>query len=943
MNSVSLFVSKHLKLIEDEHNEELNEKTKCRDQFSTSELLKKGICINKLRIINLKTGLYGRYIITFTSTSNNALASHCFTAGDILGVYHNKDRELIVSGVVTSITEANISVAIDENCDTLSQDETNYCLIKLSNDVTYRRLKNALNILNRYPTNNRASNLIAVLFGKTLSEPLCTPRLEEIKFVNKQLNDSQRESVMFALRQKEVAIIHGPPGTGKTTTLVEYVVQEILRNLRVLVCAPSNVAVDNLVEKLVENNVKNVLRLGHPARALPSSQKVSLDAVLAASDDYRLIDDIRREIDGLRKNTGAFGVRTEIKQLIKELKRREKKALSESLFKSKAIVSTLTTAASDGVLKNLLRSDCPENQFDVVVIDECSQAIEASCWIVLTFAPKCVLAGDHKQLPPTIVSEKAAKEGLEVTLMERLLDLHPQENIMRMLTIQYRMNEKIMQWSSSRFYDDKLVAHESNANSTLSDIVGSVNISPILLIDTTGCFMYELEVDDEHSKGNEGEANLVTLYIQSLIDLGVDSSTIGVITPYNLQVEMIRNRLSEKYPNLEIKSVDGFQGREKEVIILSLVRSNDRREVGFLSEYRRINVAVTRAKRHVAIICDSETVCHDSNLNSLVEYASAVGEVRSAHEYESKMKQFDDFARPEQVKCKTAKPTKRNRDNTNRTTVKPSKTTAEHKQQISEDELKRRENIKQKYLKIVSNFVNSVDTRYSFPKNLSSFERRFVHEISEQFDLCHVSKGENKDRIIEIWKPTDCECTPQSTCSSTEEVVTPKPCISLEEDEIDEKLSIKKEAENISKTSQKKTKPKQKVKAMKENGNVKVKNLSEQLKTTDEENIDELIATVKKMDSVCSFENCKSKVSVLGLNCQFCKRRFCLSHSMPEIHGCGDDVRALARSVARKEGKLYPGTGVPTKKCDSVRHAQLQRLLNKKVDELSDKRKPKRK
>lgn len=190
--------------------------------------------------------------------------------------------------------------------------------------------------------------------------------------------------------------------------------------------------------------------------------------------------------------------------------------------------------------------------------------MEASCWIPMTLAPKCVLAGDHLQLPPTIISQKAAKAGLSLTLMERLLASHDAHGEMvRMLTVQYRMNIDIMEWSSKKLYDNKLVAHESVTGHLLADICPDLDLQALVLIDTAGCDMQELEVEDEESKGNESEADIAAIYVENLIKKGLDAKDIGVITPYNLQVDLIRARLKSKYPALEIKSVDGIQGRER--------------------------------------------------------------------------------------------------------------------------------------------------------------------------------------------------------------------------------------------------------------------------------------------------------------------------------------------------------------------------------------------
>ena len=286
------------------------------------------------------------------------------------------------------------------------------------------------------------------------------------------LDGSQREAVRFALLQKELAVVHGPPGTGKTTTIVEIITQSVRRGDKVLATAPSNVAVDNLLERLVKNKVK-VVRLGHPARVHADLQKYSLDGQINLSEATQLVRDVRADIDKSfskikksRSKGETFGLRREIKELKKELHERERNAIKEILKRADVVLSTLTSASRDGPLKHL-----PRDHFDVTVIDECSQSLEIGCWIALPYANKAILAGDHLQLPPTIMSEEAARKGLSFTLMERVIE-HWNKDVVRMLKIQYRMNAKIMEWSSKALYDGELTAHSSVASHLLKDIPG---------------------------------------------------------------------------------------------------------------------------------------------------------------------------------------------------------------------------------------------------------------------------------------------------------------------------------------------------------------------------------------------------------------------------------------------------------------------------------------
>ena len=427
------------------------------------------------------------------------------------------------------------------------------------------------------------------------------------------------------------------PQTGKTYTLVELILQMVQRNLRILVCGPSNISVDNIVERLASHKLP-IIRLGHPARLLPSVLNHSLDVLTQTSEAAGIVKDVRKEMDAkqasikkTRNGRERRVIYTDMKDLRKEYREREKQCVATLVGGSKVVLATLH-GAGGFQLRN--------EEFDVVIIDEASQALEAQCWIPLLSAKKVVLAGDHLQLPPTIKStpskakpekdksDPKANGSLETTLFDRLLTLHG-PSIKRMLKTQYRMHEKIMRFPSDEMYDGQLLAAPSVANRLLTTLPYPVEDTddsrePLVFYDTQGGdFPEKGDADDppnskspskasilSDSKSNAMEAILVNHHISNLIAAGVHAEDIAVVTPYNAQLSLLSHErgLKEKFPGIELGSVDGFQGREKEAVIVSLVRSNSDGEVGFLSEKRRLNVAMTRPKRHLCVVGDAETV-----------------------------------------------------------------------------------------------------------------------------------------------------------------------------------------------------------------------------------------------------------------------------------------------------------------------------------------------
>ena len=415
--------------------------------------------------------------------------------------------------------------------------------------------------------------------------------------------------------------------------------QAVARGDRVLCCAASNAAVDNLVERLrVHSPRLRCVRLGHPARLAPAVLAASLEAAVQSADSTALASDCRKEMKQLsarllkltsRERQERRETRQQLSRLGREERQRSKAAIQEVLCGAQVAACTLS-----GALSRSLRLAAQERPFDLLVLDEAAQALEAACWGPLLMARRAVLAGDHLQLPPTVLSDAAQAGGLGTTLFERAHAAHPP--LCAMLTQQYRMNSLIADWASRELYEGRLHAPPEVAQRELGQLDSRLADQPVLLfVDTAGCDCDE--AGDGESRSNEGEARAAMAHVRHLLKMGLAPQQIGLITPYSAQVALLRDlrqQVGAALDGLEVSTVDGFQGREKEAVVISCVRSNSAGEVGFLSDRRRFNVAVTRARRHCCIVGDSETLRKDAFLGRLCDWIEEHGDVRSAAEYD---------------------------------------------------------------------------------------------------------------------------------------------------------------------------------------------------------------------------------------------------------------------------------------------------------------------
>jgi len=455
-----------------------------------------------------------------------------------------------------------------------------------------------------------------------------------------QLNTYQNNAVNNILAANELAIVHGPPGTGKTTTLVQ-AIKALLKqnNKQILVCAPSNTAVDLLSEKLHLEGV-SVLRIGNPSRVTERLLSLTLDHKMQdhvmIKDSKKLKKQAQEYKNMAHKYKRNFGkeereqrklLLNEAHKIMKEVDNTEQYIVDDLVSKTQVITATLV-GANHYTIRN--------KNFHTVIIDEAGQALEPACWIPILKAQKLILAGDHCQLPPTIKSKEAAKNGLNNTLLEKCVALHPES--VTLLEEQYRMNEAIMGYSSKVFYNSQLKAHSSVATQTLT-----VEHIPLEYIDTAGCGFDEKL--DGTSTTNPEEASLLMKHLSVLINdikphFSIENfPSIAIIAPYKQQVAVLKEALQSTPDALEfvdkinINTVDSFQGQERDIVYISMTRSNEKAEIGFLGDIRRMNVAMTRAKKKMIIVGDSATLGQHKFYADFIDYAQNLDAYKSAWEF----------------------------------------------------------------------------------------------------------------------------------------------------------------------------------------------------------------------------------------------------------------------------------------------------------------------
>ncbi len=593
----------------------------------------KGLCWHPF-VIN-KTGYtYGERAFVTGERTGNINEPHQFRSGMPVNLFLEREgkESFEQAGVIKFINRNKMQIVLSSKDIPEWIDKLGIGIDLLFDERTYREMEKTLDLVLK-AKGDRLAELRDIFLGKKhpsikkINHPIIVPNL----------NKSQNDAINNILASYDVSIIHGPPGTGKTTTIVQAIKLLAKEENAILVTAPSNAAVDLLTDKLSQEGL-NVVRIGNISRVDDDLIKHTLDGRIAEHPDSKNIKKIRIQAAEARRKAKKFKrtfnaeARRERGELFKEAgelsawaKQVEQRLIEQIISAADVVACTLV---------NTVHSVLDGFDFKTVVIDEAAQALEPATWIPISRASRVILAGDPFQLPPTVKSMLAAKKGLNITLIEKGIQ---QFDTVNLLNVQYRMNHKIMGFSNQQFYNNKLLADVSVEHWKLN-IEGD---HPLEFVDTAGCGFEEKANPESGSKSNPDEFQILQEHLYQLIP-NLDENdlpSIGIISPYREQVLFMQ----EKFPEDEkleilaecvsINTIDAFQGQERDIIYISLVRSNAKGEIGFLSDYRRMNVAMTRAKKKLIVIGDSATISSHKFYNDFINYTENHGAYRTAWEF----------------------------------------------------------------------------------------------------------------------------------------------------------------------------------------------------------------------------------------------------------------------------------------------------------------------
>ena len=605
--------------------EYLYEKSTFRKQTETKGLnrqVKRGDAWFPLKVGKSYYNSLNQLVIEVFRTADQEI-EHNFEYGRPVTFFTAELKYFDFTGTVSYVEGDRMVVAVPDNAPVVQLQNTANLGVQLSFDETsYRLMFEALDRTMRAKGNRLA--YLRDLFHTPLTQAKGADRVSRFSFAPMRfpwLNPTQEKAVNEVLRAKDVAIVHGPPGTGKTTTLVEAIYETLHRESQVLVCAQSNMAVDWISEKLVDRGV-NVLRIGNPTRVNDKMLSFTYERRFEAHPDYEMLWAIRKAIRQIRANRkrGNDNYHQKLERLKSRAAEIEIRINAELFGEARVIASTLTGSAN-----RLLEGQ----KYHTLFIDEAAQALEAACWIPIRRASRVIFAGDHCQLPPTVKSLPALKGGLGKTLMECIVERLPEA--VTLLGVQYRMNEEIMRFSSDWFYGGKVQTAPQIKYRGILDYD-----LPMVWVDTSDLDIHEEFVGESFGRINKIEAELTLNELKKyftkigktrILEERID---VGIISPYRAQVQYLRrlikkNEFYKPYRHLiSVNTVDGFQGQERDIIVISLVRSNDEGQIGFLRDLRRMNVAITRARMKLIILGDAKTMTRHPFYKKLFEYVQAM-------------------------------------------------------------------------------------------------------------------------------------------------------------------------------------------------------------------------------------------------------------------------------------------------------------------------------